>query len=258
MKKFLKVLLVVVLVCAMLVSCKSKGDTSSNSDTQGVETMLQFSPMTKGEQVAVIKTSMGDISVRFFPEIAPKAVMNFVNHAADGYYDNTTFHRVMNDFMIQGGDPEGTGRGGESIWGKPFEDEFSQKLYNFRGALCMANRGSNTNGSQFFIVQTSEFDASTAAPYVSTGWHTSEAIRKYKEVGGCFWLDGAHTVFGQVYEGMEVVDAIAAVAVDASAKPLADVVVYTVEIRNYPVEEDYIDIDEVSEETSSEDVSSAE
>ena len=99
---------------------------------------------------------MGDITVRFFKDEAPKAVENFITHAKEGYYDGLTFHRVINDFMIQGGDPKGDGTGGESIWGTKFEDEFSDNLHNFRGALSMANAGTNTNGSQFFIVQSSQ------------------------------------------------------------------------------------------------------
>lgn len=235
MKRSFRILAVILLICMCFVSCKGNETTSSTqSQEQGAEeTMLQFSPMTEGEQVAIIKTSLGDITVRLFPQQAPKAVMNFINLSLDGYYDNTTFHRVMKDFMIQGGDPEGTGFGGESYWGKPFEDEFSQELYNFRGALCMANRGKNTNGSQFFIVQESAFDETVAAPYVNTGWHTPEAIEKYKEVGGCFWLDRAHTVFGQVLYGMHVVDAIAAVEVDQNDKPVQEVTVYTIEIATF-------------------------
>ncbi|MEG0753290.1 MAG: peptidylprolyl isomerase [Angelakisella sp.] len=103
-----------------------------------------------------MKTSMGDIEIMLFPEEAPKAVENFITHAKAGYYDNLIFHRVIDNFMIQGGDPNGTGTGGESIWGEAFEDEFSDSLHNFRGALSMANSGPNTNGSQFFIVQTKQ------------------------------------------------------------------------------------------------------
>lgn len=106
-----------------------------------------------GDTIAVMHTSMGDISLRLFPEAAPKAVENFTTHAKEGYYNGLTFHRVMDDFMIQGGDPKGNGTGGESIWGEPFEDEFDQKLLNLRGSLSMANSGANTNGSQFFINQ---------------------------------------------------------------------------------------------------------
>lgn len=235
MKKFLKVLIIICLIGITLVSCKGDKANTSSKNPQGEIDMLQFEPLTYGETIATFMTSKGTIKVRFFPEQAPKAVMNFVNLAEDGYYNGTTFHRVINDFMIQGGDPEGTGRGGQSFWGKPFEDEFSQKLYNFRGALCMANRGSNTNGSQFYIVQESSYDPAAAAPYVNSGWHTPEAIKAYEQVGGCFWLDGAHTVFGQVFEGMDVVDAIAAVEVDANSKPLEKVIVYSVEISQYNV-----------------------
>ena len=116
-----------------------------------------MSEITEGDTVVTINTSMGDSKIKLFPEKAPKAVENFVTHAKNGYYNNVIFHRVINDFMIQGGDPEGTGYGGESIWGKPFEDEFSNELRHFRGALSMANAGPNTNGSQFFIVQNKNF-----------------------------------------------------------------------------------------------------
>ncbi len=101
---------------------------------------------------AVMTTNHGAITLALFPEIAPKAVENFMSLAKQGYYNDVTFHRVITDFMIQGGDPTGTGAGGESIWGTPFADEFSLEAFNLRGALSMANAGPNTNGSQFFIV----------------------------------------------------------------------------------------------------------
>ncbi|MCX7772930.1 MAG: peptidylprolyl isomerase, partial [Clostridia bacterium] len=113
----------------------------------------QLSAPQKGDLIAIMKTTLGELSIRLFPEEAPRTVENFVTHAKNGYYDNLIFHRIINDFMIQGGDPKGTGTGGQSIWGSPFKDEFSSKLYNLRGALSMANSGPNTNGSQFFIVQ---------------------------------------------------------------------------------------------------------
>ena len=112
----------------------------------------QLAKPVSGETVATMKTSMGDIKIRLFPEAAPKTVENFTTHAKNGYYDGLIFHRVINDFMIQGGDPTGTGCGGESIWGSTFEDEFCTDLHNLRGALSMANAGPGTNGSQFFIV----------------------------------------------------------------------------------------------------------
>lgn len=188
-----------------------------------------------GEEVAVIKTSKGDIFVRLFPEHAPKAVENFKTHAKNGYYDGLIFHRVINDFMIQGGDPTGSGMGGESIWGKSFEDEFTPELHNLRGALSMANAGPNTNGSQFFIVQAKQvsddmLDQLETAP---EELFPTECVREYEALGGTPWLDYKHTVFGQVYDGMDVVDDIAGVKVDFfKNKPVEDVVIETIEIKN--------------------------
>ena len=113
--------------------------------------MNQLAMPAQGETVAIMHTTMGDISIRLFPELAPKTVENFTTHAKNGYYDGIVFHRVIKDFMIQGGDPTATGCGGESIWGRNFEDEFTPELHNLRGALSMANAGPGTNGSQFFI-----------------------------------------------------------------------------------------------------------
>ena len=223
-----------------------------NLATQG-ESITQLDPPEKGEEIAVIHTSMGDIKVKFFPDEAPKAVENFKTLAKDGYYDGITFHRVINDFMIQGGDPTGTGTGGESIYGGAFEDEFSPNLYNFRGALSMANSGMNTNGSQFFIVQkpgiqdgyweyidslVEEFGdsqvlfANQSNRLVKVNY-SDEARELYNENGGTPHLDYGHTVFGQVFEGMDVVDAIASVAVDENDKPADDVIITSISFENY-------------------------
>ena len=166
-----------------------------------------------GDTVATIKTNKGDIKVVLFPDAAPKAVENFTTHADNGYYDGVIFHRVIPDFMIQGGDPLGKGIGGESIWGRPFKDEFSRDYHNLRGALCMANAGPNTNGSQFFIVQAPSVDE-RFIPQMERlpDMFTDESIEDYKAVGGTPWLDFRHTVFGQVFEGMDVVER----AVDAA------------------------------------------
>ena len=169
-------------------------------------------------------TSEGTIRIRLFPEIAPNAVENFLGHAESGYYEGVIFHRVIEDFMLQTGDPTGTGGGGESIYGEPFEDEFSDRLFNFRGALSMANAGPGTNGSQFFIVQASEIEAGSAAEY------PEEITAAYEEMGGTPWLDGMHTVFGQVDEGMDVVDKIAAVEKGANDKPLEDIMIESIEV----------------------------
>src|ERR1043165_2357465 len=147
---------------------------------------------------ATMQTNHGAIELELFDDDAPKTVDNFKKLAADGFYDGIVFHRVIEDFMIQGGDPTGTGSGGP---GYQFEDEINPNLVE-RGALAMANAGPNTNGSQFFIV--------TAA--------------------ACPWLDGKHTVFGRVASGMDVVDAISALPTDASDRPREDVTIQRVEL----------------------------
>ena len=114
---------------------------------------LQLESAKTGDTVAIMHTTMGDIKIKLFKDKTPKTFENFTTHAKNGYYDGLIFHRVIKNFMIQGGDPTGTGMGGESIWGPKFEDEFTPELHNLRGALSMANAGPNTNGSQFFIVQ---------------------------------------------------------------------------------------------------------
>jgi cyclophilin family peptidyl-prolyl cis-trans isomerase len=147
---------------------------------------------------ATLHTNHGAIEVELFDDDAPKTVENFTKLARDGFYDGVTFHRVIPDFMIQGGDPTGTGMGGP---GYTFEDEFNDNKV-VRGALAMANAGPNTNGSQFFVV-------------------TAEATP---------WLDGKHTVFGQVTNGMEVVDKISSVETDSNDKPHEPVVIERVEL----------------------------
>ena len=180
----------------------------------------------KGDKVATISTSMGEIKVLLFPEIAPKTVENFEGLAAKDYYNGVIFHRVIPDFMIQGGDPTGTGMGGESIWGAPFADEFHPDYHNICGALCMANAGPGTNGSQFFIVQLHNTDPGFISQMnMYPDSYPPESVEDYEKLGGTPWLDFHHTVFGQVYEGMDVVDAIANVEKDGSDKPLIDVVI---------------------------------
>ncbi len=177
-----------------------------------------------GDKTATIRTTMGDIKVLLFPEAAPKAVENFTGLAEKGYYDGIIFHRVIENFMIQGGDPTGTGRGGESIWGRPFEDEFHPDYHNLCGALSMANAGPGTNGSQFFIVQLHDCDPGFIEQMKDIpDSFPPETVEDYKKLGGTPWLDFRHTVFGQVFEGMDVVDNIASVKKDASDKPLEDI-----------------------------------
>lgn len=187
---------------------------------------------SKGDTVAKMKTTMGDIKILLFPEAAPKSVENFTTHAKNGYYDGIVFHRVINGFMIQGGDPTASGCGGESIWGNSFEDEFNADFHNLRGALSMANAGPNTNGSQFFIVQAANVDPrliTQMRQYPDS--YPSNIVDDYEKLGGTPHLDFRHTVFGQVYEGMDVVDAIASVKTNGRDKPLEDVVILNIEIE---------------------------
>ena len=193
--------------------------------------MNQLSAPVKNDTVAVIKTNLGDIKVKFFPEHAPKAVENFITHAKNGYYNGIIFHRVIKDFMIQGGDPTGTGMGGESIWGRSFEDEFTPELHNLCGALSMANVGPCTNGSQFFIVHASTAPESMIEQMGQLSEsYPADCVAAYKQVGGTPWLDYHHTVFGQVYDGMDIVNNIASVAVDGRDKPLDEVKIIEIEV----------------------------
>lgn len=160
-------------------------------------------PKEKSMSVAVIKTNMGAIEIELFAKETPKTVENFVGLANKGYYTGVIFHRVIDGFMIQGGDPTGTGRGGESFWGKKFNDEIVKELvFDKEGILAMANAGPNTNGSQFFI---------TLAPTT--------------------WLNGNHTIFGKVIKGMDVVKAIGKVEKGSQDRPVKDVVMETVTIE---------------------------
>lgn len=188
----------------------------------------QLGDRTDNEPVVVLKTTLGDVKIRLFPQYAPKAVENFLTHAKNNYYDGIIFHRVIQDFMIQGGDPTGTGTGGESIYGKPFENEHSNALFNIRGALAMANRGLDTNTSQFFIVQNQTMTQDLIDQMKDAGY-PEKIIETYRQ-GGAPWLDGGYTVFGQVMEGMDVVDAIAQVTVNGNSKPMEDVVILDIEI----------------------------
>lgn len=244
MKKFY--LLLTLAMCLLLTACSGNKDNGGESEmkkersesevTTDDAELVQLQNPKAGDKVATIKTNKGDIKVKLFPEAAPKAVENFTKHAEDKYYDNLIFHRVINGFMIQGGDPNGNGTGGESIFGGPFEDEFDINTRNFRGALCMANSGPNTNGSQFFIVQGQAIEDDIIKQMQEAGeekGYPEAVVNAYKKIGGAFWLDYKHTVFGEVYEGMDVVDEIAKTKVDESDKPVEDVVIESIIVEDY-------------------------
>lgn len=223
-------------IMLLLASCgasdEQKNDANKESKNEATHTVTYpqlTKEVQKNEKLVEMETSMGTIKIKLFPEYAPKAVENFITHSKNGYYEGVTFHRVMKDFMIQGGDPEGTGRGGESIYGQPFEDELSDKLFNLRGALSMANAGPSTNGSQFFIVQNSTL-AEGLKEKMEKAKYPEEIIKAYEQ-GGTPWLDNKHTVFGQVIEGMDVVDKIANVEVDEQDKPIKEVTIKKIEVK---------------------------
>lgn len=195
MKKLMSLFFVLIL----FISCMN-----GNSNNQTPQQEQEKPVMNDSTVVAVVKTNMGTIEIELFEKQTPRTVGNFVGLAEKGYYDSVIFHRVIDNFMIQGGDPTGTGRGGESIYGAKFEDEIVPSLkHDVPGILSMANAGPNTNGSQFFITL-------VATP----------------------WLDGKHTVFGKVIEGMDVVSAIGKVQTSKPGdKPLQDVIMESVTIE---------------------------
>ena len=184
------------------VGCKASNSNSNNNNESKV--MSDSTATNDSILVATVKTNMGDIEIKLFEKLTPKTVENFVGLAKEGYYKGVIFHRVIDKFMIQGGDPTGTGRGGQSIWGKSFEDEIVPSLvFDKPGYLAMANAGPNTNGSQFFI---------TVVPTP--------------------WLNGHHTIFGEVIGGMDVVYDISKVRTSKPGdKPLKDVVINDVIIE---------------------------
>lgn len=255
MKKLISVIGGIVLTAAVMTGCGAKSYPQIPAEGTAIAP-------ADGQTIATISIkNYGDIKVMLFDEQAPKAVENFTTHAKNGYYDGISFHRVISDFMIQGGDPNGNGTGGESIWGEPFEDEFSDQLFNFSGALSMANSGEDTNGSQFFIVKAPAYSKSDLTAYIESynsqvndynaqveeynkangtqiekktkKKYSDEVIKQYENVGGTPWLDGAHTVFGNVYEGMDVVEKIMAASVDENDAPLEAVTIETITVSQY-------------------------
>ena len=190
MKQLLILIIILMTVSSVNVFSQKKGTKKMTNDTT----------------VAVIKTNMGTIDVELFSKETPKTVENFVGLAKKGYYNGVIFHRVIDDFMIQGGDPTGTGRGGVSFWGGKFQDEIVPSLvFDKAGLIAMANSGPNTNGSQFFI---------TLVPTP--------------------WLNGHHTIFGKVIGGMDVVKAIGKVPKNKMDRPLKDVVIESITIEQKP------------------------
>ncbi len=264
MKKTIKLMTGAILLSGLLFTmagCKNTDKQENQKQEANIKIGYQLDSPAENEEIAVINTTKGSFKVRFFPEEAPKTVENFKALAKKGYYNGTVFHRVIKNFMIQGGDPTGTGTGGESIWGKDFEDEFSENLFNITGAISMANRGPNTNSSQFFI--------NNQTPEAFGGWEnfeyaynvyksnskeftrryggtldmskvTAEIKALYETNGGNPHLDGyyntakrGHTVFAQVFEGMETISVISNSETDGADKPIEDIKIESIHFENY-------------------------
>lgn len=232
MLNFKKVFATAICCALCAVSATACGEEES--------TVVNYIAPEKGEEVIVMTIKdRGDVKIKLFEDEAPKGVENFVGLAEQGYYDGLTFHRVINEFMIQGGDPLGTGTGGESIWGDKFEGGTSEKAIHLRGAVAYANSGAtSTNGSQFYIVTGEDITDETLELYAANGYTFSEdVIELYKENGGTPFLDGGYTVFGQVYDGLDIVMEAQTVETDASDKPIEDLIIEKVTVEEYDGED---------------------
>ena len=196
----IKNIIFVVLTVALL-ACSDNVEKKEKPITKTEDIVKELINISGNEKlVATFKTNEGDFEIELFATKTPKTVENFVGLATTGKYDNLIFHRVIPQFMIQGGDPTGTGRGGESFWGGKFEDEFDTSLHHDKaGILSMANAGPGTNGSQFFI---------TLIPTP--------------------WLDGKHSIFGEVISGMDVVNSIGDTKTGGMDKPVKDIIIQTI------------------------------
>lgn len=193
----------------------------------------QLRPLANDEKYFTMKTSLGDLGIRLFWDLAPKACENFATHAKEGYYNGLTFHRVIRDFCVQGGDPTGTGMGGESIWKKSFEDEFDPTLHNYYGALSMANSGPDSNGSQFFFVVKKDVPGEMIDQMERAGeayGFPTEVVDAYMKRGGTPWLDFRHTVFGQVVVGLDILEKLSAVETDAMDRPIQKLEILSIEL----------------------------
>ena len=261
-RKILTFLMCGVISAAVLSSCGKEIEVeeseTSDSAAQTDVDIANFTAPEKGETVIIMNIKdYGEVKIKLFPEYADKGVENFVELAKSGYYDGLTFHRVIKDFMIQGGDPLGVGTGGESIWGGKFDGGTDPHLIHAAGAVAYANSGSTaTDGSQFYIVTGTVSDEATMDYYEANGYSFSDQAKEiYETVGGAPWLDGDYTVFGQVYEGLDIIFKIQNVSTDTSNNmPMESVIMESVKVGEYDGEEInwYIsDYDEYQQETSS-------
>jgi cyclophilin family peptidyl-prolyl cis-trans isomerase len=252
MKSKLKIIAVICAFALSLAGCKGDSTTDRAEDgpvlnpvvtTEDV-TIKNFEMPAAGEKIAVINVKgYGQIKVKLFADVAAKATENFIGLADMDYYDELIFHRVIPNFVIQGGDPRGDGTGGNSMWGGRFDGGVPEGLYHFSGAIAYANSGgTDSDGSQFYIVCTDQdytYCGGDGMGNIVTDIDNSgliipkNVLEKYKEVGGVPMLDGNYTVFGQVFEGLDVVRAISKTETDDNDKPLHQVLMENVEIVEY-------------------------
>ena len=213
------------------------GESATESKpAENVEIMNYTAPENGDTIVEINFKDYGTVKIRLFPEYAQSACDNFTQLVEKGYYDGLTFHRIIKDFMIQGGDPNGNGTGGESTWGGKFDGGVNPALAHVTGALAYANSGSTaTNGSQFYIVTgEQEINDDLFTAYEGYGYSFTEKQKAiYKEKGGTPFLDGNYTVFGQVIDGLDVIFNIQYTATDSNDKPLEDVVMESVKLTKY-------------------------
>ncbi len=216
-------------------SSVSDSAAQESGDSQNAE-IVNFTPPQEGEDILVLTIKdKGDVKIKLFPKEAEKGVENIKGLCDKNYYDGIIFHRIIKDFMIQGGDPTGTGMGGESIFGDKFDGGVSDKLINCAGAVVYANSGSTaTDGSQFYIVTGTKYDDAAMKQITDGGYKVSDAAKKiYAEDGGAPWLDGGYTVFGQVFDGLDIVFDVQNVETGEADKPLKDVVIEKMRVEKY-------------------------
>ena len=240
MRKIISFTALALVFCLGLSGCGEK--KTANVKRESYESSeIQFTAPPDGDPIAIFDTSLGEIRAVLYPDQAPMAVENFTGLAQQGYYDGLPFHRVIYGFVAQSGDDTRTGLSGASIWhNNPYPVEYSDSLHHYSGALGMAHSGDeeDTCLSQFYFVQSlPEMDKDLKKSLEESGFR-QEVIDAYEAVGGLPYLDNHYTVFGQVYRGMEVVDAIGAVETDEEDKPLEEVLVNSVTISTYSAEEE--------------------
>ncbi|MDO4566979.1 MAG: peptidylprolyl isomerase [Oscillospiraceae bacterium] len=233
-RKHLKPLMLALALALVFSACSGEGEAQTGDEGS---LPAQLRTPAEGATIAVFETSLGSFSALIFESEAPLAAENFISLANSGYYNGLSFHSVAENFVAKTGDPSGTGRGGQSVWGEPFKNEYSQQLHHYIGALGMANSAENQNGSQFYFVTGEAVSAEALEEMRSLGY-SEEVVSAYESEGGQPGLDYKYTVFGQVYEGLEVLEKINKVNTDASDKPRREITLISLTISSYsaPVE----------------------